>query len=238
MKRFYKFVSLGEGKKGHSILLDSKPVKTPARNLLETPHTNLANAILKEWNRQGEKVMLAEMHLTQLLSTCIDQVRTERAAMTALLMKYLDTDLLCYRAARPPEMAKRQQDAWDPWLRWFGEKFGTALETTTDLKALSQPAAAREALLDYVEGLDDDRFTVLQTVTPLCGSIVLAAAFVEGALNPQQAFDCAHVEEIYKAELYNEKTHGPDPAQEKKDKAMMADLEACAKYLDLLPPPD
>ncbi len=238
MKRFYKFVSLGQGKRGHSVLLDGKPVKTPARNLLETLHIDLANAVLQEWNAQGDKIMLSEMHLTGLLSTRIDRVGTERRAMTLLLMKYLDTDLLCYRAALPPEMVRRQQEAWDPWLRWFMEKFGVALETTTDLRALKQPAAAHEALFECVEGLDDDRFTVLQAVTPLCGSVVLGAAFVEGALNPQQAFDCAHVEEIYKAALYDEKTYGPDPAQEKKDRAEMTDLQACAKYLDLLPPAD
>ncbi|MGB4107252.1 MAG: ATP12 family chaperone protein [Alphaproteobacteria bacterium] len=234
MKRFYKFVSLGEGKKGHSVLLDGKPVKTPGRNLLETPHIDLANAILQEWNGQGEKIMLSEMHLTQLLSTRIDRVGTERGAMTDALMKYLDTDLICYRAALPPEMAKAQQEAWDPWLHWFEEKFGASLATTTDLRALSQPDAARKALLEYVESLDDDHFTILQIVTPLCGSVVLGAAFVGRALNPLQAFDYARVEENYKAALYDEKTYGPDPAQEKKHKAEMADLEACAKYLDLL----
>lgn len=234
MKRFYKFVSLGDGKKGRSILLDGKPVKTPVRNLLETSHLGLANAILQEWNGQGERVMLSEMPLTQLLGTRIDRVGTEREAMTDALMKYLDTDLICYRAALPPEMAAAQQAAWDPWLGWFEREFGSALETTTDLKALKQPAAAHKALLEYVEGLDDDRFTVLQVVTPLCGSVVLGAAFVRGALTPQQAFACARVEENYKAGLYDEKTHGPDPAQEKKDRTERADLEACAKYLDLL----
>lgn len=234
MKRFYKFVSLGEGKKGHTVLLDGKPVKTPARNLLETPHLGLANAILHEWNGQGDKIIPSEMPLTQLLSTRIDRVGSERPAMTEALMKYLDTDLICYRASLPPEMAAAQQAAWDPWLGWFEGEFGAALATTTDLQALKQPAAAHKALLEYVETLDDDLFTVLQVVTPLCGSVVLGAAFAEGALSPEQAFACARVEENYKAGLYDEKTYGKDPAQEKKDKAEMADLEACAKFLDLL----
>ena len=234
MKRFYKFVSLGDGRKGRSILLDGKPVKTPARNLLETPHLDLANAILQEWNGQGNKIIPSEMPLTQLLSTRIDRVGSELGAMTEALMKYLDTDLICYRTALPPEMAAAQQAAWDPWLGWFEQEFGSALETTTNLKALKQPVGAHKALLEYVEGLDDDHFTVLQVVTPLCGSVVLGAAFVRGSLNPQQAFACARVEESYKAGLYDEKNHGPDPAQEKKDRAEMADLEACAKFLDLL----
>ncbi|MCE7887291.1 MAG: ATP12 chaperone family protein [Alphaproteobacteria bacterium PRO2] len=238
MKRFYKFVSLGDGKKGCSILLDGKPVKTPSRNLLETPHMDLANAILHEWNGQGDKIMPSEMPLTQLLNTCIDRVGSERPAMTEALMKYLDTDLICYRASLPPEMAAAQQAAWDPWLGWFEKEFGVALATTIDLQALKQPAAAHNALREYIEGLDDDRFTVLQVVTPLCGSIVLGAAFVRAALNPEEAFACARVEENYKAGLYDEKTYGKDPAQEKKDKAEMADLDACAKYLDLLSGPD
>jgi len=234
VKRFYKFVSLGETPKGFSILLDGKPVKTPSRTLLQTPHRDLANAIVQEWVAQGDRVQPSTMPLMQLLNTRIDRVGTEREEMTALLLKYLDTDLLCYRADHPPEMAKRQPEAWDPWLEWFKGEFGTSLETTTGLQALKQPEAARKSAAAFIEGLDDDVFTVLQLIVPLSGSLVIGLAFIKRAITPQQVFDITRVEEAYKAELYNEKQYGPDPSQEKKDKSTMVDLDAAAKFLDLL----
>ncbi len=32
---------------------------------------------------------------------------------------YAATDLICYRAAHPPELAKRQQMVWQPLLNWL-----------------------------------------------------------------------------------------------------------------------
>lgn len=234
MKRFYKTVTLGDTPGGYSILLDGKPVKTPARHLLMIENENLAQAIMMEWVAQDDKILPDSMPLTQLQTTKIDRISTERAAMTAGLLKYIDTDLLCYRTEHPPETARRQVESWDPWLQWFAQEFGVRLETTHDLKALKQPAAAHSAVKNFVTALDDDHFTVLQLLTPLTGSLVLAIAFTRRALTPQQAFDAARVEENHKAELYNEEKYGPDPAQAKKDQAALSDLSAAAKFLDLL----
>lgn len=234
MKKFYKIVSLGEEKGGFSVLLDGKPVKTPSRLNLQTPHKNLANALLQEWSAQGDKIIPATMPLTQILTTRIDRIPRERKAIHVLLMKYLDTDLLCYRSNYPPELVKRQKEIWDPWLDWFAKEFGAPLATTGDLKALKQPEKAHKAVEARVQAVDDELFTILQLVTSISGSLVLGLAFTARAATPEQVFSAAHVEEDYKADLYNEKTHGPDPAQEKKDAAARADLEAAAKYLDLL----
>ena len=233
MKRFYKFVSLGETPKGFSILLDSKPVKTQARHMLTTPSRDLANAIMQEWLAQGDKILPSTMPLMQILATKIDRVSVDRAVMTAEIMKYLDTDLICYRTDQHP-LAEPQKKSWDPWVEWFVGKFGIGLETTTGLKALRQPEKAHAAVLDYIESLDDDIFTILQIITPLSGSLVLALAFVEGAISADEIFAVMRVEENWKAEIYNEKFHGPDPAQEKKDAAIKVDLAAAEKFLYFL----
>ncbi len=41
------------------------------------------------------------MPLTRLVSTALDRVTPGRSAHIAELMKYVDADLLCYRAAYP-----------------------------------------------------------------------------------------------------------------------------------------
>ncbi len=234
MKRFYKLVSVAEARGGFSILLDGKPVKAPSKKLLLAPTKDMAEAIMQEWGAQVDHIIPDTMPLTQILTTRIDRVATERGVMTGALLKYIDTDLLCYRADYPPELAEKQAEAWDRWLAWFAEKSGTKLATTTGLAALAQPQQAHKAARDFVAGLDDDRFTVFQMVASLAGSIILGLAFAEGKISPGEVFAAARVEENYKAGLYNEQKYGPDPAQEKKDRAMLADLEAAATYLKLL----
>lgn len=235
MKRFYKLVSVNQEAEGWTIHLDTKPVKTPGRVPLLASSEALANAVAGEWMAQETVIDPESMPLTQILSTQIDQVQTQRDAMSAEVLKYLNTDLLCYRAGKEPEgQAEKQIESWDPWLEWFQTRFETPLETTIDLVALKQPPAAHEAVKAAVEALDDVKFTVLQLTVPLSGSLVLSLAFVEGAITPQQIFDATHVEEHFKDAIYDAEKHGIDPLQEKKDVAMMRDLEAAAEFLKLV----
>ena len=109
MKRFYKLVSTKKEPGGFGVCLDGKPVKTPSGTLLLAPTENLADEIVKEWAAQEEIIVPDSMPLTQILTTKIDRISKERQAMSEAVMKYLDTDLLCYRTTEPPELAQMQQ---------------------------------------------------------------------------------------------------------------------------------
>jgi chaperone required for assembly of F1-ATPase len=233
MKRFYKMVSLKEEPGGYAICLDGRPVKTPARSLLIAPGKDLAEALQAEWAAQGEAILPDSMPLTQLLNTQIDKIAQGRAEMEALVLKFLDTDLLCYRCIDPPEVAAAQSKHWNPWLDWFEKTFGDTLETTTDLAALKHSAAVHEKARAHVKALDDPRFTVLQMAVPLTGSLVLGLALTAGAASPDQVREAMFAEENYKAVLYRDDQYGPDPLTEKKRIAAKRDLEGAARYLAL-----
>lgn len=234
MKKFYTTVSISEKAGGYGVMLDGKPVNTPERSVLLAPTKALAEAVMQEWLAQEDTIKPDTMPLTQILSTLIDRVPPQRHAMTDNVMAYLDTDLLCYRAPEPPELAERQAVSWDPVLAWFAQRCGGKLTTTTGLEALSQPRAAHENLRAAIDAMDDPVFTVMQMVAAITGSVVLALAFVEGEITAQQAFEASRIEEHYQAEQSRADLYGPDPAQEKKDTADLRDLQAAEKFLKLL----
>lgn len=234
MKRFYKTVATGTDSSGYTVLLDGRPVKAPSGKLLAAPCEALAQELMKEWAAQDIEIVPDSMPLTQILTTRIDRVSREREAMSAAILKYLDTDLLCYRTDHPPALAQAQGEAWDPWLAWFERRFGTPLETTTGLRALRQDEALAERIREHVQAMDDDVFTVFQLVTALGGSMVLALAFMEDELSPAQLFEAIRVEERWKAALYDEERYGPDPMQARKDESAQTDLAAAQLYLKAL----
>lgn len=233
MKRFYTLVSFTLEAGGYAIKLDGKPVKTPGRNLLLAPTKIMAEALQAEWAGQGEEIIPDTMPITQILNTRIDKIPENRDEIEAMLLKYLDTDLLCYRCDFPPEVAEVQKMLWDPWLEWFEKKFGTALQTTEDLAAIKQPHGAAVAVKDWMGELDPERFNVLQIAVPLVGSLVLGLAFVEGSATSDQLLRAAFAEEDYKSILYKDDQYGPDPLTEKKRLAMRRDLDGAALYLAL-----
>ena len=65
--RFYREVSIaaGEGAE-YSILLDNKPIRTPAGASFVVPTIALAEAVAEEWRMQGEKIRPETMTLTKL----------------------------------------------------------------------------------------------------------------------------------------------------------------------------
>jgi chaperone required for assembly of F1-ATPase len=237
MKRFYKQASHGAAEQGgFAILLDGKTMRTPNGHTLAAPYEGLAAAVAAEWGAQENEVRPNDMVLTQILTTALELTPEARKDISRRTLAYLDTDLLCYRAITPPELAKQQAEKWDPQLAWFEGKFGAALKTTGGIAALTQPIRAHDAAAQFVEGLDDLHFTLLQTLTALTGSLVLAMAFVAGDADAEMLYRAMHVEEDYKAKLYNEEEHGAAPMQEKRQKNVRRELEESARFLSLLSP--
>ena len=70
-KRFYEQATVGDG---NAVLLDGKPVRTPARRPLAAPNMVLAQAIADEWNAQDDMIDPATMPLTRLANAIIDGV--------------------------------------------------------------------------------------------------------------------------------------------------------------------
>src|SRR3954471_22315741 len=70
-QRFYAQAGVAED---FSVLLDGKPVKTPARRALKAPNAALGQAIAAEWQAQRELVDPAAMPLTLLANAIIDGV--------------------------------------------------------------------------------------------------------------------------------------------------------------------
>lgn len=233
MKKFYTLVSTSKSDDGYVIQLDGKPVQTPLKQDLVAPTQALADAIVKEWSVQEENINPDTMPLTQTLITAIDKIR-DRDAITTGAMKYLDTDLVCYWAKKPPELAAKHKEVYGRWVKWFDEHFEVPLYTTKKIEALKQDEEAHKRAWNYIEALDDYYFTVLHVVTSLTGSIIVALAFCEGDITPEEAFKAAKLDELFKSEIYNEDVHGAAPQEEAEREDLRKELNAAQQFIELV----
>lgn len=83
-KRFYKEVSIAvaEGDT-HSVLLDGRTVRTPAKQPLAVPTRKLADMLAAEWEAQTEVIDPARMPITRLVNTALDGVaKTSAPSLT------------------------------------------------------------------------------------------------------------------------------------------------------------
>jgi chaperone required for assembly of F1-ATPase len=229
MKRFHRSSEIVPVAGGYGVALDGRPIRTPAKHDLTVPSAALAAAIAAEWDVQQGEIRRAEMPLTRLASTAIDRVAPQRDAIVQQIADYAGTDLVCYRAAQPPELAARQQAVWQPLIDWAALRYDAALEATTGVIPKSQPPASLHALHAAVAEHDDFALAALHTATGACGSLIVALALIEGRLDAAEAFAASQLDESFQIEAW-----GEDAEQARRRRALAKDIEAVARFDSLL----
>ncbi len=194
-KRFYNLAHVGEaGPHGFSLLLDGKPVRTPARRALAAPSQPLAEKIAEEWNDQANVVDPSRMPLTRLANAVIDAVADAPGPVAGEVAKYLGSDLLCYRAEAPDGLVEGQARHWDPVLAWARDTLGTRFVLGQGVMHVAQPDAAIAAARGRIP-TEPWRLGAVSAITTLTGSALLALALAHGALDAEAAWAAAHVDE-------------------------------------------
>jgi chaperone required for assembly of F1-ATPase len=204
-KRFYKSVTVGErqgeGEAGFAILLDGRPVKTPARQALAAPTRAVADAIAAEWQAQRETIDPATMPATTLASSIIDGVTPRTGEVAADIAKFLTSDLLLYRADGPEGLVRRQAEHWDPVLTWAADTLGARFILAEGVMPVTQPDSAVNAATKAIP-VDPWAVGALQVATALTGSALLGLALAHGACSADAVWTAAHIDEDWNSEQW------------------------------------
>ena len=228
MKRFYKQAGVVPVADGHGVTLDGRLVKTPGKRDLVVPSPARAAAMAAEWEAQQGEVRREAMPLTRLAGVTIDRNSVEREAVVRQVAHYAETDLVCYRATRPPALAARQHEVWQPLVDWATARYDAPLAVTAGVIPASQPAASLAAFTKVVVGHDAFSLTALHAATQACGSLVIALALLEGRLDPDEAFAASQLDESFQIEAW-----GEDGEQAKRRAALAAEITAAARFISL-----
>ena len=229
MKRFYKRTGIVPMAGGHGVTLDGRLVKTPGKRDLVVPSAALAAAIAAEWDAQQGEIRRETMPLTRLAGVTLDRGSIEREAVVQKAAGYAGTDLVCYRATRPPALVARQDAVWQPLIDWATERYDAPLVVTNGVIPASQPAASLAALAAVVAAHGDFALTALHAATTACGSLVIALALLEGRLDAAEAFAASQLDESSQIEAW-----GEDGEQAKRRAALASEIEAAAQFISLL----
>lgn len=231
MKRFYKQTTVDVADEGYRILLDGKPMRTPAKSILAVPARALAEAIAEEWNGIAEdtEIVVAQLPLTRLATTGFDRVSARRDQVIDDTAKYAASDMLCYRATDPESLVERQTRTWQPLLDWAAERYGARLSVVGGMSFVAQPEDALAALRTVVEGHSDMGLSSLYNLTHVAGSLVVALAAAECRITAGEAFAAAQLDELYQIERW-----GDDPIAVERREGVRKDMEACIRFLGLL----
>jgi len=204
-KRFYARADVASGEGGFAVELDGRPVKTPAHRALVVPTEAAARLVADEFDGQSDVIDPGTMPVTRIVNTAIDGVADDTQAVLEDVLRFAGSDLLCYRAPGPEGLVARQTDLWDPQVEWAASALGARFVLAEGVMHVNQPAEAISAVGVHLVAFHDPfAAAALHTMVTLTGSTILGLAVAKGALNPEEAWKAAHLDEDWTNEHWGE----------------------------------
>jgi len=225
-KRFYAAAAVGAG---NQLSLDGKTAKTRGGAVLAAPSPALGDAIADEWNGQGEVIDFRSMPMTRFAMTVVDLAETDAGKWRGVLLSFLKSDLVCYRASQPAALVEKQAEIWDPLIDWASKAHGVTLKCGTGVSFVDQPRSAIAAGEQVFASASVAALHGMKTVAEISGSAVIALALAGKAFPASDLFEASRLDERFQAERW-----GVDAEAAARDAQLKNDFLDAARFLDLL----
>jgi len=204
-------------------------LRTPAKAPLVVPVRGLAEEVAAEWSAQTDEIDPGSMPFTRLCNAAIDNMGDKAIAVEEMLGRYGETDLVCYRAESPDALRAAQAAAWDPLLKWVAEAHDVHLVRAAGVIPVDQPEPSLARLQGWIGGRENFALMALHDLVTLSGSLIIAMAVTEEALDPDEGWAASRVDEIYQAEVW-----GRDADAEAAAAVKQSDFNNAAHMMRLL----
>lgn len=204
MKRFYKDASAAAQGGGWQVMLDGRGVRTPGGKPQIVPTQAMADALAAEWVGQGETIDPAAFILRDLADYALDVAAADRADTIAGLLRYAETDTLCYRAETDEPIHARQVTLWEPLLCAAETRWDIHFTRVSGIIHQAQPPATLARLETVLETADDCTLAALNTMANLAASLVIALAALERDAAIDALWQAAELEADWQVEQWGE----------------------------------
>lgn len=204
MKRFYKDVATAPVDGGWQVQLDGRGIKTARGAAQVVPSEALADMLAQEWAAQGEQIDRKSFTYRDLADYAIDVAGPQRDTLVSELLRYAETDTLCYRADPEDALFARQQEVWEPLVIALEAREGVRLQRVSGVVHRAQPEATLAALRARLDTLDDFTLAAAQMMASLAASLCIALTALEADADAAGLWDAANLEEDWQVELWGE----------------------------------
>ncbi|PCH38452.1 ATP12-domain-containing protein [Wolfiporia cocos MD-104 SS10] len=208
LKRFWKTVGIEEREDAFAVTLDKRPLRTPGGKPLLLPRNKrlVATLIASEWENQESLLKPHTLPMTSLVSRAIDAFVDEqtRSEVRAQLLKYLETDTICFHSNEPEVLVTLQAEHWKPLLEWVQSTYNVETSTTDSFLLAPHPEETLKKLDEVMNGFDLWQMAAMERATYTSKSFLIALALVTRRITAEQAALASHVEVNSQIERWGE----------------------------------
>ncbi|KAK3819809.1 MAG: ATP12-domain-containing protein [Benniella sp.] len=208
-KRFWENAGVKDMGDHIAVTLDGRVLKTPAGNKLTLPKDQeyLALMVAGEWHGQKALLKSHSLPMTSLVARAIDGfIGNEKGRQETLnrLIKFLDTDSICYQQDYPDSIVKAQKEHWDPILKWVKDEYDLDIKVSQGITYVVQDDHVKEKLRDIVSSMTDIELSAFERATLTAKSFLIGLAVVKRQLSVEKAWMAAQLEVMDQIERWGE----------------------------------
>jgi len=183
-----------------NLFINNKEIKTPEKISFNFKDKIFPNLILKEIEKFKLKNLNQSVYYN-IFSIAKDKILVDKQKYIEEVIKYINTDLICYWENKPEDLYSLQKENWSKQLKTL-KKEKLNFDYTINILPIKQRHTSIELLKNNLIKLDDVILACLLMVTKITSSLLLSYLFITNRIKPIDLYKNTYLHEIWQSKKW------------------------------------
>ena len=183
-----------------NLFINNKEIKTPEKVSFNFKEKIFPNLILKEIKKFKLK-NLNQSTYYNIFSLAKDKIQVDKQKYIEEVLKYINTDLICYWENKPDDLYTLQLDNWNSQLKKL-KKEELNFDYTFNITPIKQNKSSIVLLKKKLIQLDDIILSCLLIITKITCSVLLSYLFITNRIKPIDLYNNTYLHEIWQSKKW------------------------------------
>ena len=183
-----------------NLFINNKEIKTPEKVSFNFKEKIFPNLILKEIKKFKLK-NLNQSTYYNIFSLAKDKIQVDKQRYIEEVLKYINTDLICYWENKPDDLYTLQLDNWNSQLKKL-KKEELNFDYTFNITPIKQNKSSIVLLKKKLIQLDDITLSCLLIITKITSSVLLSYLFITNRIKPIDLYNNTYLHEIWQSKKW------------------------------------
>ena len=183
-----------------NLFINNKEIKTPEKVSFNFKEKIFPNLILKEIKKFKLKNLNQSIYYN-IFSLAKDKIQVDKQKYIEEVLKYINTDLICYWENKPNDLYTLQLDNWNSQLKKL-KKEELNFDYTFNITPIKQNKSSIVLLKKKLIQLDDIILSCLLIITKITSSVLLSYLFITNRIKPTDLYNNTYLHEIWQSKKW------------------------------------
>ena len=181
----------------YNLFINNKEIKTPENALFNFKVKTFPELMVKEIKSLNLKKLNQSLYYN-IFSLAKDKIFIDKQKYIDEVMKYINTDLICYWENKPEDLHALQVDNWRKQLKKLKDE-ELKFDYTYNILPIKQKDSSIKLLKNKLIQLDDIILACLLIVTKTTSSLLLSYLFTTNRIKPIDLYKNTYLHEIWQS---------------------------------------